>query len=157
MVRTSISTRNLGASGSLAPVTTSRQVSMIALAGRVRPRVFLCLASALVASCQTVPTGGPLAAVPTAAPDASTEARIRAIVAEMTLEQKVGQITQAEIRSITPDEVRQYYIGSVLNGGGAWPAMNMHAGVGDWLQLADGYYRAATATAIAGPKSPLAR
>ena len=45
----------------------------------------------------------------------------------MTLEQKVGQITQAEIRSITPDEVRRYYIGSILNGGGAWPSMNMHS------------------------------
>jgi beta-glucosidase len=122
---------------------------MTALAGRVRPRVFLCLAAALVASCQTVPTAEPVAAVPTAAPDASTEARIRAIVAGMTLEQKVGQITQADIRSITPDEVRQYYIGSVLNGGGAWPAMNMHASVGDWLQLADGYYRASMATDMA--------
>ena len=39
----------------------------------------------------------------------------------MTLEQKVGQITQPDIRSVTPDEVSRYYFGSILNGGGAWP------------------------------------
>jgi beta-glucosidase len=64
----------------------------------------------------------------------------------MTLEQKVGQMTQADIRSITPDDVRRYYIGSILNGGGAWPAMNMHSTVDDWLKLSDAFYRASMAT-----------
>jgi beta-glucosidase len=48
--------------------------------------------------------------------DPAQEAQIRAIVARMTLAQKVGQMTQADIRAITPAEVRQYAIGSVLNG-----------------------------------------
>ena len=39
----------------------------------------------------------------------------------MTLAQKIGQMTQPEIKTITPDQVREYYIGSVLNGGGSWP------------------------------------
>jgi beta-glucosidase len=64
----------------------------------------------------------------------------------MTLEQKVGQMTQPDIRSVTPDDVRRYYIGSILNGGGAWPGMNMHAGVGDWLKLSDEFYRASMST-----------
>ena len=64
----------------------------------------------------------------------------------MTLEQKIGQMTQADIRSVTPDDVRRYYIGSILNGGGAWPAMNMHASVGDWLKLSDQFYRASMST-----------
>lgn len=74
------------------------------------------------------------------------EARIRAIVAGMTLEQKIGQITQPDIRSVTPDEVRRYYIGSVLNGGGAWPGMNKHARLEDWLKLSDEFYQASMAT-----------
>lgn len=74
------------------------------------------------------------------------EAKIAGIVAGMTLEQKVGQITQAEIRSITPDEVRQYYIGTILNGGGAWPQKNKHAAVGDWAKLADDFAKAALAS-----------
>ncbi|MEZ5683913.1 MAG: hypothetical protein R3E03_06960 [Novosphingobium sp.] len=61
--------------------------------------------------------------------DPASEARIAAIVAGMTLEQKIGQMTQPEIRSITPDQVRQYYIGTILNGGGAWPQMNKRASV----------------------------
>jgi beta-glucosidase len=64
----------------------------------------------------------------------------------MTLEQKIGQMTQADIRSVTPDDVRRYYIGSVLNGGGAWPSMNMHASVGDWLNLSNAFYRASMST-----------
>jgi beta-glucosidase len=78
--------------------------------------------------------------------DSALDARVRSIVAGMTLAQKVGQMTQAEIKSITPDEVRQYYIGSVLNGGGSWPQQNKHAAIGDWLKLADAYYDASMHT-----------
>ncbi|HEY1035095.1 MAG TPA: glycoside hydrolase family 3 N-terminal domain-containing protein, partial [Pseudoxanthomonas sp.] len=39
-----------------------------------------------------------------------------------------------------------YYIGSVLNGGGSWPAMNKHATVEDWVKLADAYYDASMST-----------
>jgi beta-glucosidase len=74
------------------------------------------------------------------------DARVRSIVADMTLEQKIGQMTQPDIRSVTPDDIRRYYIGSVLNGGGAWPGMKMHASVDDWLQLSDAYYRASMST-----------
>ena len=74
------------------------------------------------------------------------EARVAEILASMTLEQKVGQMVQPEIKSITPEEVRQYYIGSVLNGGGSWPAKNKHASVQDWVALADAYYDASMGT-----------
>lgn len=74
--------------------------------------------------------------------DAVLEARIEQMVAAMSLEQKIGQMTQPEIKSITPAEVSKYYIGSVLNGGGSWPAGNKHAPVSAWLDLADRYYEA---------------
>lgn len=115
-------------------------------AGGVRSRVILCAAAMLLASCQTSGALWPKAAVPAEASDAAIDARARAIVAGMTLEQKIGQMTQPDIRSITPDEVRRYYIGSILNGGGAWPGMNMHASVYDWLKLSDEFYRASMAT-----------
>jgi len=78
--------------------------------------------------------------------DTAQEAQIKAIVASMTLAQKVGQMTQPDIRSITPAEVTQYYIGSVLNGGGAWPGNNKRAAVADWLALADAYWQASMDT-----------
>lgn len=78
--------------------------------------------------------------------DRASEARIEQILRGMTLAQKVGQMTQAEIKSITPEQVRQYYIGSVLNGGGSWPGRNKHASVDDWLRLAQAYHQASMTT-----------
>jgi len=79
-------------------------------------------------------------------PDRKLEAKIDRILSTMSLPQKIGQMTQAEIKSITPDEVRTHYIGSVLNGGGSWPGKKKHAAVGDWLALADAYYAASMST-----------
>jgi beta-glucosidase len=118
---------------------------MNAFAGRVRPTVSWCLAAALLATAASASHTWPKAAAPAQA-NPALEARVRSIVTGMTLEQKVGQMTQADIRSITPDDVRRYYIGSILNGGGAWPSMNMHSSVGDWLKLSDASYRASMST-----------
>lgn len=80
------------------------------------------------------------------APDAALEAKVKSIVAGMTLAQKVGQMTQPEIKTVTPDQVREYYIGSVLNGGGSWPNGNKYATPADWVALADKFYDASMAT-----------
>ena len=80
------------------------------------------------------------------AKDPAIEARAAEILASMTLEQKVGQMVQPEIKSITPADVRKYYIGSVLNGGGSWPAMNKRSTIQDWVTLADAYYDASLST-----------
>lgn len=120
-------------------------------------RLKLCASLLVLAACAPMPVSqavSPAAAEwpahrsPTA-PDAAMERRIAAIVAGMTLEQKVGQMTQPDVRYVTPDEVRQYYIGSVLNGGGAWPDMNKHATVADWAALADRFHDAAMQTDMA--------
>jgi beta-glucosidase len=79
--------------------------------------------------------------------DTEVEAKVAALLARMTLEQKVGQMVQADIRSVTPDDVRKYRLGSVLNGGGAWPGENKHASAADWVALADSYYDASMDTA----------
>ena len=83
--------------------------------------------------------------------DDALEERIHKIVAGMTLAQKIGQMTQAEIQSVTPGEVRQYYLGSVLNGGGSWPGKDKHAPVGDWLRLAGQYHQASLETDATTP------
>ncbi|HEY4729943.1 MAG TPA: glycoside hydrolase family 3 N-terminal domain-containing protein, partial [Myxococcales bacterium] len=77
--------------------------------------------------------------------DPLTELMVAAMLSRMTLAEKVGQMTQAEIQSITPAEVRQYHIGSVLNGGGSWPNNDKHAAPSAWLALADAYWDAALA------------
>jgi beta-glucosidase len=81
--------------------------------------------------------------------DTALEARVAAIVGQMTLAQKVGQMTQPEINSATPDDVRRYYLGSVLNGGGSWPNGDKHASAADWVALAERYHAASMATDLA--------
>ena len=88
--------------------------------------------------------------VPSAiAKDAALEQRVRDIVSKMTLAQKVGQMTQPEIKSATPEDVKRYYLGSVLNGGGSWPNGNKHAKAAEWLALAQRYHEASMATDMA--------
>jgi len=53
--------------------------------------------------------------------DPDLESRIEALVARMTSAQKVGQLIQADIDSITPDDLAHYPLGSVLNGGNSSP------------------------------------
>ncbi|TWP51041.1 glycoside hydrolase family 3 protein [Lentzea tibetensis] len=76
----------------------------------------------------------------------SDERRIEKILKDMTLAEKIGQMTQPEIAAITPAEVKQYFIGSVLNGGGSWPGSDKHATPQAWLALADAYWDASVAT-----------
>lgn len=83
--------------------------------------------------------------------DAILEARVAEIVSGMTLEQKVGQMTQPDIRSVTPADVRTYYIGSILNGGGAWPEMRRRATPQEWAALSNAYYEASMASDMAVP------
>ena len=79
---------------------------------------------------------------PAFAPDAALEARISALLGEMTLEQKVGQLIQADIGSITPDDLRHYPLGSILNGGSSSPDNNEFSPPSEWLALADRFYDA---------------
>ena len=78
----------------------------------------------------------------TLAPDLRLETRIDALLAAMSLEQKVGQIVQGDIASVTPDDVHRYHLGSVLNGGNSDPGGRYNAQAKDWLAAADAYYAA---------------
>lgn len=114
--------------------------------------VALAAAPAVRAGVQEADLGRVWPAVRAAQPlPAAGEQRIAAIVARMTLREKIGQMTQAEIRSVTPEEVQRYSLGSVLNGGGAWPGMNRQAAVGDWLALANRFHEASLASSAGIP------
>tara|TARA_E500000178_G_scaffold330913_1_gene363248 strand:+ start:7155 stop:10604 length:3450 start_codon:yes stop_codon:yes gene_type:complete len=82
------------------------------------------------------------------------EARISNLVAQMTLEEKVGQMVQAEIGSVTPEDIRFFDIGSVLNGGGSHPN-GKASPVSDWVALADRYFDASTDVRDGGVGIPI--
>src|SRR5437763_289133 len=72
--------------------------------------------------------------------DESLERRLDLLLARMRPEQKVGQLIQADIDSITPDDLRHYPLGSILNGGNSSPHGDKLAPPGEWLTLADRFY-----------------
>jgi len=74
--------------------------------------------------------------------DSDTENRITEIMALMTLEQKVGQVIQADSNSVTPEEVKQYRLGSILSGGNSAPGDEPYADAAAWLEAADAYFEA---------------
>ena len=78
--------------------------------------------------------------------DDDIETKVAEILANMTLAEKVGQMVQPEIKAATPEDVIEYHLGSVLNGGGSWPNNNKQATAADWLALADGYWEASMST-----------
>lgn len=86
---------------------------------------------------------------------AADQARVAALLARMTLEEKIGQLVQADICCVTPDEVRQYHLGSVLNGGNSGPYGNDLAPAADWLRLADEFWAASTDRSAGGVGIPV--
>ena len=87
--------------------------------------------------------------------DPSMERRIDALLKRMTVEEKVGQTLQPEMKSITPADVVAYHIGSIENGGGSVPNGDKHAPVSAWLAKIDGYWKASVDPANKGPRIPL--
>ncbi len=79
--------------------------------------------------------------------DPKVEQRVDRLLATMTWEEKVGQLVQADIGSITPDDLRRYKLGSILAGGSSAPGGNVRSPAASWLALAEAYYRASMAGA----------
>jgi beta-glucosidase len=123
------------------------------------------LATAMLSACATVqgpeaaaPVSPPVAACPrapgTANPalwpsyrypvsiPAADRRRIDDLVARMTLEEKIGQLIQADLCCVKPEDVTAYHLGSILVGGNSGPNGNDLALAPEWLKAADAFYEA---------------
>ncbi|MDO6464304.1 glycoside hydrolase family 3 protein [Pseudoalteromonas carrageenovora] len=85
---------------------------------------------------------------------AEIENTIADYLKSMTLEQKVAQMIQPEIRDITVEDMRKYGFGSYLNGGGSFPDANKHATPADWIALAENMYQASVDDTLDGSQIP---
>jgi len=72
--------------------------------------------------------------------DPAMEARITELMSKMTLRHKVGQVIQADVGSIGPEDVRTYPLGSILNGGNSAPNGDNRSPASAWVKLADEFY-----------------
>jgi beta-glucosidase len=78
------------------------------------------------------------------------EDEIDELLARMTLEEKVGQMTQADISYIEdPADVAKYFLGSVLSGGGSDPPAGNSPE--SWRELVLGYQEQALSTRLGIP------
>ncbi|HSF11925.1 MAG TPA: glycoside hydrolase family 3 N-terminal domain-containing protein, partial [Erythrobacter sp.] len=83
------------------------------------------------------------------------EARIAQLLARMTIEEKVGQLVQADLCCVTPDDFRKYKLGSLLVGGNSGPNGNDLSPAPDWLKAADDFYLASVDTSDGGVGIPM--
>lgn len=86
----------------------------------------------------------------TTTPMQEAYAKADALLARLTLAEKLGQMLQAERAWITADEVAQHHVGSVLSGGGSVPGENR---LEDWLAMQDAYWTASMRTE--GGRTPI--
>src|SRR5262245_26763186 len=126
--------------------------------------VLLCVALVLGACGESpataspaLPSGSSTASPPAVqSPDTSAwrdptlpvEERVDALLAEMTLAEKIGQLTLIEQGSISPDGVRDALVGGVLSGGGGAPPDNTAAG---WHAMVAGFADGAARTRLGIP------
>lgn len=86
--------------------------------------------------------------------DPEVEAKVESILATMTVEQKLAQMIQPEIRDVTVEDMRQYGFGSFLNGGGSYPNANKQATAQEWIDLAEAMYQASIDDSLDGSTIP---
>ena len=75
-------------------------------------------------------------------------AAVERLLSQMTLEEKVGQMTMVENDSIKPDQVAEFFIGSILGGGGGNPEPNSPQ---RWREMVCGFQQAALQTRLGIP------
>jgi beta-glucosidase len=115
---------------------------MSGLRGRAAGAALACLAVALACGSR----GDTPAA---AGPSVEVRARVAALVAQMTLDEKIGQMTQVQWKHLASDsDIATYGLGSVISGGGDSPDPNTPQ---SWADLVDRFQRAALSSRLAIP------
>ena len=115
---------------------------------------------AFVAACgNSTATGTPGASSPAASGSPSSgrpwmdatksvDDRVATLLSQMTLAEKIGQMTQIEKNAIDPTNSASYYLGSILSGGGGYPNPNTPQA---WYDMVNAYQQAALGTRLGIP------
>ena len=93
------------------------------------------LATVVPLDARANPAAWPVSASPAAISDPTTESAINDLLARMTVEQKVGQLIQADISAIKAEDLEKYPLGSILAGGNSGPYGDERASAAKWRQL----------------------
>lgn len=81
-------------------------------------------------------------------PSMPVDERVNNLYAQMTLEEKVGQMIQTSKDKAKPEEIKKYDVGSVISGGGEAPVIDTPEG---WRKMISSYQDAALSTRLGIP------
>ncbi|WP_143590494.1 glycoside hydrolase family 3 N-terminal domain-containing protein [Thermoactinospora rubra] len=112
------------------------------------PALSVLSASLLLAGVLAAPASAAGAAPPYQDPALPVATRVSDLMSRMSLDEKIGQMTQAERGSVSASDITAYRLGSVLSGGGSAPSPNTAA---SWADMYDTFQRAALATPLGIP------
>jgi len=87
--------------------------------------------------------------------DPAVEAQIADLLKRMTLEEKIGQLVQADLCCVKPADLKKYHLGSILVGGNSGPNGNDLAPAPEWLKAADEFYLASVDKSDGGVGIPM--
>ncbi len=79
----------------------------------------------------------------------SLDHQVDALLSQMTLDEKIGQMVQVDSSALKPGDVQKYFLGSVLSGGSSDPAAGNTAQ--DWLNMVNGFKAEALQTRLKIP------
>ncbi|KAL5708941.1 beta-glucosidase [Ranunculus cassubicifolius] len=82
-------------------------------------------------------------------PGQPLQVRIRDLMKRMTLEEKIGQMTQIERNASSPEIMKQYSIGSLLSGGGSTP--RPQATAEDWINMVNTFQNGSLSSRLGIP------
>src|SRR5688572_31198390 len=121
-----------------------RRVVSAAARSRIH-RTALCALAAIAAGAL-----GPAVAAAQPYRDSTlpVEVRVADLLGRMTLDEKIGQMTQAERGAVTNAQITQFRLGSLLSGGGSAPSPNNAT---SWANMYDNFQNAALATPLGIP------
>ena len=76
----------------------------------------------------------------------SIDGEVSKLVSSMTLEEKIGQMTQVDYRYLADkSDIKKYFLGSILSGGGSTPPTNQPS---SWVELYNGFQQEALKTCL---------
>ena len=78
----------------------------------------------------------------------SVDVRVAALLGQMTLDEKIGQMTQIEKNAIDAPTAASFNLGSILSGGGGYPDPNTPQA---WYDMVNAYQQAALRTRLGIP------
>ncbi|CAO2825081.1 unnamed protein product [Amaranthus hypochondriacus] len=82
-------------------------------------------------------------------PRLPVNARVKDLLSQMTLDEKIGQMVQIERQVASADVMKNYFIGSVLSGGGSVPGPKASAEA--WVNMVNEFQKGALSTRLGIP------